>query len=79
MQWAAHNASQLILQDHWTMARTAQQQCYEVVVVKKTLQRTLGRLPTRKEISDKFHRHIKLADVRAEDYIELCQGAQDHM
>ena len=54
----------------WTMARTAQPQCYDVVVVKNTLQRTLGRLPTRKEISDKFHRHIRLADGRQEDYIE---------
>ena len=70
VQWAAHNARQLILQDHWTMARTAQQQCYEVVVVKNTLQRTLGRVPTRKEISDMFHRNIKLADGRQEDYIE---------
>ena len=70
MQWAAHNARQLILQDHWTMARTAQQQCYDVVVVKTTLQRPLGRLPTRKEISDTFHRNIKLAYGRQEDYSE---------
>ena len=36
VQWKAHNARQVLLQDHWTMARTAQQQCYEVVVVKNT-------------------------------------------
>ena len=70
VQWEAHNARQLILQDHWTMARTAQQQCYEVVVVKNTLQTTLGLLPTRKEISDKFRKSIKLADGRQEDYSE---------
>ena len=58
VQWEAHNARQLILQDHWAMARTAQQQCYEVVVAKNALQTTLGRLPTRQEISDKFHRNI---------------------
>ena len=52
------------------MARTAQPQCYEVVVVKNTLQTTLGRLPTQKEISAKFHRNIKLADGRQEDYSE---------
>ena len=52
------------------MARTAQQQCYEVVVVKNTLQRTLGRLPTRQAISDMFYRNIKLADGKQEDYIE---------
>ena len=70
MQREARNARQLILRDHWTMARTAKQQCYEVVVVKNTLQTTFGRLPTRKEISDKFHRNIKLADGRQEDYSE---------
>ena len=68
-QRAAHNARQLVLQDNWTMARTAQQQCYDVVVVKHTLQRTLGRLPTRKEISDTFHRH-KLTYGRQEDCSE---------
>jgi hypothetical protein len=52
------------------MARTAQQQCYEVVVVKNTLQTTLGPLPTRKDISGKSYRNIKLADGRQEDYIE---------
>ena len=67
VQRAAPNARQLIWQYHLTMA---QQQCYDVLVVKHTLQRTLGRLPTRKEISDKFHRHIKLADGRQEDYSE---------
>jgi len=30
----------------------------------------LGRLPTRKEISDKFRKNIKLADGRQEDYSE---------
>ena len=72
VQWETHNARQLILQDHWTMARSAQQQCYEVVVVKNTLPTTLGRLPTRKEISDKLRRNIKLADGRQEDYSENC-------
>ena len=70
VQWEAQSARQLILQDYWTMARTAQQQCYEVVVVKNALQRTLGRVPTRKEISDMFHRNIKLADGKQEDYRE---------
>ena len=69
-QWEAHNVRQFILQDHWTMARTAKQQCYEAVVVKNALQTTLGRLPTRKEISDKFRRNIKLADGRQEDCSE---------
>jgi hypothetical protein len=58
VQRASRNARQLILQDHWTMARTAQPQFYEVVVVKNTLQTTLGRLPTMMEISDKFHRNM---------------------
>ena len=71
-QWEAHNARQLILQDHWAMARTAQQQCYAVVVAKNTLQTTLGRLPTRNEIGDKFQWNIKLADGRQEDYSENC-------
>ena len=64
------DARQLILQDHWTMARTAQQQFYEVVVVKNNLQRTLGRLPTRRETNDMFHRNNKRADGKQEDYIE---------
>ena len=51
-------------------AGAAQQQCYDVEVVKNTLQRTFGRLPTRKDISDKFHRLVKLADGRQEDYSE---------
>ncbi len=42
VQWAANNARQLIWQDHWTMARTAQQQCYEVVVVKERLAENIG-------------------------------------
>ena len=70
VQWAAHNARQLILQYHWTMAQTAQQQCYEVGVAKNTLQRQMGRLPAMKDISDVFHRNIKLAYGRQEDYIE---------
>ena len=37
----AHNARQVLLQDHWTMARTAQQQCYEVVV-KNTFADNIG-------------------------------------
>ena len=49
VQWEAHNARQVLLQDHWTMARTAQQQCYEVVVVKNALQTSLGLLPQKKE------------------------------
>ena len=53
VQRAAHNARQIILQDHWTTARTAHQQCYEVVVAKNALQTKFGRLPTRKDISDK--------------------------
>ena len=72
VQSAAHNARQIILQYYWTMARTAQQQCYEVVVVKNTLQRTLGRVPTKKEMSDMFHRNIKLADGRQEGCSENC-------
>ena len=39
-----------------------------MVVVKNSFQRTLRRLPHRKEISDKFHRHTKLADGRQGDY-----------
>ena len=70
VQWAAHNANKLILQDNWTTARTTQQQCYEVVVVNNTLQRTLGRVPTKKEINDMFHRNIKLADGKQEGYNE---------
>jgi hypothetical protein len=70
VQWEAYNARNLILQDHWTMARTAQQQCYEVIVVKNNLQTVLGSLPTRKEISHKFRRNVKLADGRQEDYSE---------
>ena len=42
VQWKARNARQVLLQDHWAMARTAQQQCYEVVVANNRLQRTLG-------------------------------------
>jgi hypothetical protein len=52
------------------MARTAQQQCYEVVVVKNALQTSLGRLPHKKETSEKFHRNIKLAVDRQDDYSE---------
>ena len=52
------------------MARTAQQQCYEVVVVKNTLQRTLDRVPTSKDISEMLHRNIKLTDGMQDDYIE---------
>ena len=61
---------QLSLQDHWTTARTAQQQCYEVVVVKNTVQKTAGRVPTRKDISNTFHRNVKLADGKQDDYSE---------
>ena len=70
VQWKAHNARQVLLQDHWTMARTAQQQCYEVVVVKNALQTSLGRLLQKKEISEKFHRNMKLAAGRQDDYTE---------
>ena len=70
MQWAAHNAMQQLLQDHWSLSRTAQQQCYEVAVVKNALQTSLGRLPQKKEISEKFHRNIKLAAGRQDDYSE---------
>ena len=42
VQWAARNARELVLEGHWTMARTAQQQCYDVVVVKKNLAETIG-------------------------------------
>ena len=42
VQWAAHYANQLILQDHWAMARTTQQQCYEVVVGKNTVAENIG-------------------------------------
>ena len=62
VQREAHNARQLILQGHWTMARTAQQQCYDVVVVNNTLQITMGRVPTRRDMSDMLHRNIKLAN-----------------
>jgi len=31
VQWEAFNARQLVFQEHWTMTRTAQQQCYEVL------------------------------------------------
>ena len=68
VQWKAHNARHVLLQDHWTMARTAQQQCYEVVVVKNALQTSLGRLPQKKEISEKFHRNIKLATGKQDNY-----------
>ena len=39
LQWEAFNARQLVFQEHWTMTRTAQQQCFEVVAVKTGLQR----------------------------------------
>ena len=41
-----------------------------MVVVKNSLQTTLGRLPHRKEISDKFHTNIKLAEAKRDDYSE---------
>ena len=68
VQWEAFNARQLILQEHWTMARTAQQQCYEVVSIKNSLQKDLGRQPTRKEISDKFRHNVKMAPGRKDDF-----------
>ena len=52
------------------MARKSQQLCYEVVVVNNTLQRTLGRLPTRKDVSGTINRNIQLTDGRQEDYSE---------
>ena len=52
------------------MARTAQQQCYEVVSIRKGLQKDLGRQPTRKEISDKFRHNVKMAPGRKDDYSE---------
>ena len=52
------------------MARTAQQQCYDVVVVRNALQTSLGRLPQKKDISEKFHRNIKLAVGRQDDHSE---------
>ena len=70
VHWEAFNARQLILQEHWTMSRTAAQQCYEVVAVKISLQNDLGRQPTKKEISDKFRLKAKLAAGRQEDYSE---------
>ena len=70
VQLAAHNARQLIFQYHWIMALSAQQQCYDVVVVNNTLQKTLGRLPTRKEINGTFHWNTNLTDGRQEGYIE---------
>ena len=70
VQWEAFNARQLILQEHWTMARTAQQQCHEVVSIKNSLQKDLGRQPTRKEISDKFRHNVKMAPGRKDDYSE---------
>ena len=68
VQWDAHNARQLILQDHWTTARPAQQQCYEVVVVKNALQTSLVRFPQKNKISEQIHRNIKLATGRQDDY-----------
>ena len=77
VQWAAHNANQLTWQDYCTMARTTQQQCYEVVVVKNTLPRTLGRVPTRTEINDIFHMIIKMAygnqEVDNENFAKGCR------
>ena len=70
VQWEAFNARQLVFQEHWTMTRTAQQQCYEVVAVKARLQRELGRLPTKKEISDKFRLNGKMTDGKQDDYSE---------
>jgi hypothetical protein len=70
VHWEAFNARQLILQEHWTMSRTAAQQCYEVVAVKNSLQKDLGRLPTKREVSDKFRNNAKLAAGRQEDFSE---------
>ena len=52
------------------MARTAQQQCYEVVSIKNGSQKDLGRQPTRKEISDKFRHNVKMAPGRKDDFSE---------
>ncbi|MFM7989301.1 MAG: hypothetical protein ACKPKO_59305, partial [Candidatus Fonsibacter sp.] len=41
-----------------------------MLVVESALQIKLGRLQTRKEISDTLHKNIKLADGRHEDYTE---------
>ena len=68
--WEAFNARQLTLQEHWTMSRTAAQQCYEVVAVKNGLQKDLGRQPTKKEISDKFRKSAKMAAGRQDDFSE---------
>ena len=70
LQWEAFNARQLILQEHWTMSRTAAQQCYEVIAVQSSLQKDLGRQPAKKEISDKFRKNAKLATGRQEDFSE---------
>ena len=70
VQWEAFNARQAILQEHWTMARTAQQQCYEVVSVKNSLQKDLGRQPSKKEISDKFRQNAKMAAGNKDDFSE---------
>ena len=70
LRWEAFNARQLVLQEHWTMSRTAAQQCYEVIAVQSSLQKDLGRQPTKKEISDKFRKNAKLATGRQEDFSE---------
>ena len=70
LRWEAFNARQLVLQEHWTMSRTAAQQCYEVIAVQSSLQKDLGRQPTKKEISDKFRKNAKLAKGRQEDFSE---------
>ena len=70
VQWQAFNARQLVFQEHWTMTRTAQQQCYEAAAVKATLQRQLGRQPTKNEISDKFRLNGKMTDGKSDNYNE---------
>ncbi|MFM7979029.1 MAG: hypothetical protein ACKPKO_06895, partial [Candidatus Fonsibacter sp.] len=42
LQRAARNDRQLTLQYRWTMARTAEQPCYYVIVVKSALRRKFG-------------------------------------
>ena len=70
VQLQAYNARRVILQDNWSMARTAQQQCYEVVVFGPTLPLQLARQPQSKEISDKFCQNVNLADSSQEDHSE---------
>ena len=68
--WEAINTRQRVAQDHWTLTRTAFQMCYTVVTARQKLLADLGRMPTRKEISDHFRRNVKLVDRKQDDYSE---------